>query len=222
MTSQTIRFVVPVALKDVFDAVAPTFTQDTGHHFETTVMLNPEVPGHIAQGCDWSIAASNPAYIQAVIAEKNAAPQMFSLGYAPLSFAVRRQHDDAPSETAEDIADVLRKASSIGVTGAGTSGVQFNQLLDLLHIRDAIGPKVIPLPGGGPMKELLKGTVEIAALPLTNIAPIQEVSVVATCPLNLGVHIDLAFCLHQDANEATQEFAAWLAETDLSHLGVIR
>lgn len=222
MTSRTIHFILPVALKDVFDVIAPRYIQNTGHRFETTVMLNPEVPGHIAQGGEWSIAASNPKYIQSIIAAKNAAPQMIDLGYSPLSFAVRGEHGDAPAEASEDIANILNEASSIGVTNAGTSGVQFDQLLNQLGIHDDVAPKVVRLPGGGPMKELLAGNVALAALPLTNIAPIKQVTVVATCPVNLDVHIDLAFCLHENANEATQEFAAFLAKADLSLLGVMK
>lgn len=222
MKSQTIHFILPVALKDVFDTIAPRFTQDTGHRFETTVMLNPEVPGHIAQGGEWSIAASNPKYIQSIISAENAAPQMFDLGYSPLSFAVRGEHNDAPGEDAKEIANILTNASSIAVTGAGTSGVQFDQLVNQLGIRDVVAPKVVRLPGGGPMKEILKGTVALAALPLTNIAPIKQVAVVAACPKDLDVHIDLAFCLHQNANAATREFAAFLAQTDLSHLGILK
>jgi molybdate transport system substrate-binding protein len=219
---QTIHFILPVALKDMFDVIAPQFIRDTGHRFETAVMLNPEVPGHIARGDKWSIAASNPKYIQSVVAAKNAAPQIFDLGYTPLSFALRGEHDNAPAKAAKDIAAILKNTSSIGVTNAGTSGAQFDQLLNQLGIYDDVAPKVVRLPGGGPMKELLAGNVQIAALPLTNIAPIKQVTVVASCPTDWGVHIDLAFCLHEKSNEATQEFAAFLAEADLSHLGVLK
>ncbi|MEM7472035.1 MAG: hypothetical protein AAF340_11850 [Pseudomonadota bacterium] len=62
-----IQFILPVALTDVFDVIGPQHTAEAGDQFDLAVMLNPEVPGYIAQGHPWSIAASNPVYIDKII-----------------------------------------------------------------------------------------------------------------------------------------------------------
>ena len=222
MTHQTIDFVVPVAFKDVFDAIAPSFERETGHRFETSVMLNPEVPGHIARGCRWSIAASNATHIQAIIDAGDTDATLYHLGYSPLSFGVRGTENTTPITSPEGIARFLRGASRIAVTGAGTSGYQFAQLLDKLEIGEDLASKVLALPGGGPMASLVQGTTEVAALPLTNIATIAGIRAAAICPYAFDVHIDLAFCLHQNANIASKAFAAWLMDADLQSYGLFR
>lgn len=212
MTREVIQLVLPVALKDVFDAIGPTFEAETGHRFELAIMLNPEVPGYIARGNAWSIAASNPRYIEQLTADGGCDPVMHHLGRAPLSMAILGEGISAVTSRVE-IAEILTSAQSIAITGGGTSGSQFDHLLTKLRVRDAVDPKVRRLPGGGPMAALLAGQVELAALPLTNVAPIAGVRSAALCSFDLDVHVDLSFCLHEGANTATQEFAVWLLDT---------
>lgn len=65
------------------------------------------------------------------------------------------------------------------------------------------------------MSALLAGEVEMAALPLTNVAPIAGVRSAALCPEDLNVHVDLAFCFHENVNKAAHMFAQWLLEPSL-------
>lgn len=222
MTQQIIDFIVPVALKDVFDAIAPSFERETGHRFEITVMLNPEVPGQIARGCDWSIAASNPVYIQTIIDGGESDGILYDLGYSPLSFGMAGDPGTKVLQERDDIAAFLKNASSIAVTEAGTSGKQFLQLLDKMEIGEDVAAKVARLPGGGPMATLLQREVEVAALPLTNIAPIKGAHAAAICSPDMNVHIDLAFCLHKSANSASKAFGNWLMDADLQSFGLLR
>lgn len=210
MNHDTIQLVLPVALVDVFAALAPEFEAETGHNFDVAIMLNPEVPGYIAQGHAWSIAASNPCYIKQVIAGSSSDETLHTLGIAPLSLAVTGTDKATAANSAPEIADILTAAESIAITEGGTSGSQFDHLLDKLDVRDAVEPKVRLLPGGGPIAALLAGGVEMAALPLTNVAPIAGVRSAALCPLDLNVHVDLAFCQHKNANNATHTFARWM------------
>lgn len=126
----------------------------------------------------------------------------------------------------EGIADCLSAARSIAVTDGGTSGAQFALLLQKLRLDAQVQSKVELLPGGGPMAALLAGEVDLAVLPLTNVAPVTGVTGKAICPHELDVHVDLGFCLHQDANKATRAFADWLLDPKqvdtLARLGVER
>lgn len=95
----------------------------------------------------------------------------------------------APLESRGGVAAVLRRARSIAVTHKGTSGAQFARLVDLLDLGEALRTKVQALPGGGPMAALLAEEVDVAALPLTNVAPIPGGHAAALCPYELDVHI---------------------------------
>lgn len=212
MDELIIQVVLPVALIEVFDEIAPIFSASTGYRFETAVMLNPEVPAHVANGAPWSIAFSNPPYIQSVIDMGLCDGVMRDLGYAPLAFAMRGETNDPPLQDRDGIIALLHAAQSIAITKAGTSGAHFRALAAQLGITDQISERVLQLAGGEPLAKLQAGEVAIAALPLTNIASVAGVFARGICPRNMDVHIDLAFCVHQDANAATQNFARWLMD----------
>lgn len=212
MDGERIEIVLPVALKEVFEDVSPAFTLERGHDFEVALMLNPEVPSYIATGTAWSMAFSNPQYIQEVVNTGACKGGVSALGYSPLSFAVRGSDAVEPIYRREDIAAFLLEAKSIAITDGGTSGAQFSRLAADLNIEHEMQSKLRLLPGGGPMAALQNGDVEIAGLPLTNIAPVSGVYARAFCPFDMDVHIDLAFCLNAKANIATQRFAHWLLD----------
>lgn len=210
MPSDVIRLVLPVALRDVFDALAPSFTAATGDRFEVATMLNPEVPDYVATGGDWGLAVSNPRYIERIVRAGGCEPPR-PLGRAPLALGVLDGGGgEAPATTPDAIAAILRSARSVAVTERGTSGACFARLIDALGVRRAVEPALRPVRGGEPMAMLLAGRVAVAALPLTNIAPVPGVRVAAVCPDDLDVHVDLAFCVRTGANEATKRFARWL------------
>ena len=186
-------------------------------------MLNPEVPAFIDSGARWSLAASNPWHLEE-IASGTRGP-VRSLGRSPLAFAVRGEEGAIVTNEAE-IGDVLGRAQRIGVTGAGTSGGTFARLLDRLGLTGDITGKVIPLAGGEPMRHLIDGQIDLAVLPLSNIAPISGVRPIVICPWEAEVHIDLALCLHPNASHGTEAFADWLMaperDATLATLGLMR
>ncbi|MEM9732010.1 MAG: substrate-binding domain-containing protein [Pseudomonadota bacterium] len=218
-----IQFITPVALLDVVERLGPAFERETGYTLDLAVMLNPQVPSFIKGGASWSLAASNPEHLEEL--DTAVRGPVVSIGRSPLAFGalghgVHPAHDDAA------ISAVLRSGNRIGYTGAGTSGGTFKRLIDHLGLTQDLQDKLIPLAGGEPMRQLLAGTVDLAALPLTNIAPIEGVQPLAFCPWSMDVHIDLAMCLHPNACAGAHAFAAWLmsAERDdaLAQLGLMR
>ncbi|MEM8980979.1 MAG: substrate-binding domain-containing protein [Pseudomonadota bacterium] len=212
MKSDVIQFVMPVALKDIFDVIAPEVSTRWADQFDVALMLNPEVPGYIAGGAAWSVAASNPVYILQVLDLAECAAGLINLGYSPLAFGVRGEDAPKPLRALSEIESLLHSAERIAFTGQGTSGVQFHQLMEQLQEPAALAEKLVPLPGGAPMAQLLSGEVDVAVLPLSNIAPVPGVYAKAVCPHGLNVHIDLAFCLNKAANAATHRFADWLID----------
>ncbi|WP_420863209.1 substrate-binding domain-containing protein [Algirhabdus cladophorae] len=216
MDTQTINIVLPVALKEVFDEIVPSFIAQTGHRFAVALMLNPEVPGYVKTGADWSIALSNPSYIQTIVDDNRCNKDGLQvLGHSPLCLAMRGDSTTAPSQDPAAIAAFLAQADSIAITDSGTSGAQFSKLAAQLDIAQKIQGKLRWMPGGGPMAALQSGDVQVAALPLTNVAPVHGVHAKFICPLQMDVHIDLALCVATQANAATLDFAAWLQQPSL-------
>lgn len=203
---EIIRLVSPVALQDVFDTLAPTFEAETGHRFEATVMLNPEVPDHVARGAPWSVAVSNPCYIQRIVETGACENGPLDLGYSPLALAVRGEAPGVRTGSLADAARVLGSARAIAVTHMGTSDAMFDRLVDGLDIGDEVWSRARPLPGGGPMAALLAGEVDVAVLPLTNVAPVFSVRAAVVCPYEENVHVDLSLCLHWEAGSGARLF----------------
>ena len=232
MTLPSIPFIVPVALRDVIDRIGPRFERDGRCQLKLATMLNPQVPQHIADGAEWSVAASNPSHVRDVI-ERFRAVGPFVLGRTPLALGALGKGggalgkgSEAPAGTLEGIAEVLRAAETIAFTTHGTSGATFRQLIETLGLADALEPKLRGLGGGEPIRALLTGEVDLAALPLTNLAPVRGIGVRAVCPWSLGVHIDLALCHHRDADERARQLVDWLLDTardeELEAVGLYR
>ena len=218
-----IRFVVPVALLEVMERILPDFEQVSGDRFDLSIMLNPEVPGFIAGGAPWSVAASNPWHLSEI--DATARGPVRPLGRSPLAICALGKSGPVARD-ADGISQVLRGGRRIGVTGAGTSGHTFKRLLGDLGFDSAFDDQVIPLDGGEPMKRLLGGDLDLAVLPLTNIAPVPGVHPVAICPWHMEVHVDFALCLHPNADAGTTAFADWLLSPErdatLAALGLER
>ncbi|MEM6384441.1 MAG: substrate-binding domain-containing protein [Pseudomonadota bacterium] len=220
-----IRFVTPVALLDVITSIGSEFERSTGYRLDLSIMLNPEVPGFIRSGAPWSIAASNPWHLEEIA--HDARGPIRTIGRSPLAFGARGEGEGGAAVGDEaGISEVLRRSKRIGVTGAGTSGGTFARLLDRLKLTDDMRDKVIPMKGGEPMRQLIAGGVDLAVLPLTNIAPIQGVHSVVICPWELEVHVDLALCCHPKACAGASLLASWLMSnernTQLQALGLMR
>ena len=213
MSEERIEFIVPVALKEVMERLVPEFECATGHRLEISVMLNPEVPGHVAAGAGWDVAITNPWHVDEILETGFGAPGSHRpFGRSPLAFGVRGVIGSAPCRSADDVRAMLLGAASLAATATGTSGKSFARLTRTLGIEGALRPKLRLMAGGEPMAALLAGEVAVAALPLTNIAPVPDVSVAGICPPELDVHVDLSLCLSRDASGAAREFADWLVD----------
>ena len=205
--------IVPVALKEVMETLLPDFERRTGHAVSVVVMLNPDVPAYIGAGAAWDVALTNPWHVEEIVAAGHGAPGSHRpFGRSPLAFGTRDVDGEAARRRDADLAALLLGAGSIAVTRTGTSGKTFHRLIETLGIRDALEPRLRLMAGGEPMAALLAGEVDVAALPLTNIAPVPGVSAAGICPLELDVHIDLSLCTNRTASDAAPSLVDWLLD----------
>ncbi|MEM7256441.1 MAG: substrate-binding domain-containing protein [Pseudomonadota bacterium] len=226
-TPTTINCIVPVALKETIAALRPEFETQSGHTLNLTHRLNPEVPGLIDEGVTWDLAMTNPRYINQIITSGHSDAASHKLfGYSPLAFAKRGHSNTSLLTTNEKIAAMLIDANSIAITDAGTSGEMFRKLAGTLDVWQAVKSAIRPMRGGGPITSLLNGDVEIAMVPLSNVVTVGNITPIAICPDDLGVHIDLSICLYRQCTQGAREFSEWLLSADrdrtLSKLGVYR
>ncbi|MEO0635718.1 MAG: substrate-binding domain-containing protein [Pseudomonadota bacterium] len=211
-----IRFVVPIALREVMEELLPQFQQMSGCSVDVQHMLNPEVPAYATSGNGWDIAITNPIHVQEMMAAQTARCDVhLPFGRSPLAFGKLGSSPVAPARDPERTAEILTSVESIAITDVGTSGDQFRNLAGQLEIWELIESRVVGLEGGGPMRALLAGEVELAGLPLTNIAPVPGVQCVASCPEGWNVHIDLSIALNDSADAATRRLADWLMQPAL-------
>ena len=213
MTSENdpIQFIVPVALIEVMAALLPLFEVETGCAVQVTTMLNPKVPGceDVTRG-RYDLAITNPIYAQQMVeVGTGAAETVRPFARAPLAFGALQRGDVAPAEDEHGIRRLLSDTGPIGITETGTSGTMFARLAARLGLEAALAERLIGLEGGEPMRALLAGNVALAALPLTNLAPVKGVEVRGICPLEWGVHIDLALVARCAVGPA-QDLLDWL------------
>ena len=232
MKDRTIDAIVPIALKETIEALAPAIEEALGLHVKATHMLNPEVPSTIRQHPSWDIAFSNPWHLKEIIDHPTVdAASHRPFGRSPLAFAVRghggsQSRQGMKTSGLDDIRTALDDADRIAITDGGTSGDRFQSLIRTLGVSDAIREKIVRLGGGEPMRALLRGDVDLAALPLSNIAPIAGVYTKVILPPALNAHIDLSLCLSRRAGANATDLASWLTDDaradQLQQLGVDR
>lgn len=227
MTPAHIRCVVPIALSEVFERLAPQFTSELQHQLTITYMLNPEVPEHVLGGAAWDLAISNPWHINQIIDAGLAARETHRFfARSPLALAVLGKDQTAVTSDPSEIRDILQSARNIAVTDIGTSGKMFDRLMEKLGVSGEINDRVLRLEGGGPMRALLAGEAEIAVLPNTNIAPISQAGTIAVCAPELDVHIDLSMCLNRSAATSAARLLSWLENPErdevLAEMGAMR
>lgn len=227
MTLIDIRCLVPIALREAFERLAPQFTNELQHRLTITHMLNPEVPEHVLGGAAWDLAISNPWHIEQIIDAGFAARETHRpFARTPLALAILGKNPSSATSDPDEIRDILQSARSIAVTDIGTSGKMFDRVTEKLGVRGEINDRVLRLDGGGPMRALLAGEAEIAVLPHTNIAPIPEAGTIAICGPELDVHIDLSMCLSRSAAASAKPLLTWLENSArdavLAEMGAMR
>lgn len=227
MSQPVVNCIIPIALKETMESLGPKFEAETGYQLSMTHMLNPEVPEFIASGAIWDIAMTNPWHIDEMIAAGHTDASSYKLiGRSPLAFAKRGTAPTPLLTRPEELARMLSEVSSLGITDGGTSGDMIRNLARMLGVWNEAEAAIRPLEGGGPIRELVAGNIEMATVPLSNIATIKGIVPVAACPDELNVHIDLSLCLSFECQQGAKDLSVWLSSPErdqaLEALGIYR
>lgn len=199
----SLRIFVPTAIRAVMADLAPRVETEAGVRLLQEVALNPLIPERIRAGDPYDIGLTNPPYAKALIAEGLAAGASHrALGRVPLAVAGK---GGAPGPVLSDLPGIgalLRDATSIAYTGAGTSGRTYLDVIARMGLTEAILPRSHAMAGGAPVASVATGEHALAIAPLTTVIATPGVVPVAVFPESLGADIDMSIFRRVGAPDA--------------------
>ncbi len=222
-----LRIFVPVAIRAIFERLAPRLEAAAGRALAPAFDLNPAIPERILAGEAYDIGLTNPPYVDALVAAGRAdGASQRPFGRIPLAIG-RRAGVEAPVLTDEaEIAALLRGAESIAYTGDGTSGRTYLDAMARLGLSEAAAPKSRPMGAGGPVASVAAGETELAVGPLTTIMSSRGLVPAAIFPAAAGTQIDIAVFLSTSCAAGAADVLDVLAgtelDTELAAAGVMR
>lgn len=206
-------FLAPLALRGILDDLLRQWPGEV----TVEIMLNPEVPRAVRAGRGWDVAMSNPDIIAGLIAEGRAgAASHAAFGAVPLALGAA----SAPASTATEekaLAALLRGASRVAFTEAGTSGALFHEACARLGVLSDVQAALLPLGGGGPVAAVASGEADLAAAPLTTLRAAPGVEVAGVFPDAIAHPIEMSVCTPPEARATPEarDFCRWLVAPDL-------
>jgi molybdate transport system substrate-binding protein len=222
-----VQLLAPIALRSVLAQGLSRLETAAGVPVHLTLDLTPQIASRIAAGQPFDVGIANPHHVRDLAAAGRIDGQSASpFGKIPLAVG-RRADRPAPVPTdADEIADLLRGARSIGYTGAGTSGQVFLETMARMGLAQAVAAKSRALAAGRPVASALTGEVELAVVPLTTILSSPGLVPVAIFPESLGSHISLVVFQGRFPSNGAVDLRTALLDRmfvgDLASAGVIR
>ncbi|KEO55175.1 substrate-binding domain-containing protein [Thioclava pacifica] len=222
-----LRIFVPVAVRALFEKLAPRLEAVAGQPILLNVDLNPAIPERIAAGEPYDLALSNPHYVKPLIREGRVeAASHRAFGRVPLAVGGKTGTAGGLRTETDAIAGLLREAENIAYTGAGTSGHTFHKVLDRMGLTEEILRKSRAMGGGEPVRAVVTGESSLAIAPLSTLIATPGVEPVAIFPDDLGAHIDMTVFLPPGAEAGAQAVHAFLSapalDAELAAAGLVR
>ncbi len=201
------------AVRDILEAVAPKFTEETGHTVSLAFMTAGEVSRRVEAGepIDLAIASSG---VLAELAQTGKAPAASPLGRIGMAVAVREGGDVPELATPEAFVKALLAAKSVSYTdpaAGGTAGLYFAGLLRKLGIADEVNSRAVLSKGGRDAAEkVAKGEAELGITFPSEINPVKGARVGGMLPEALQNYVTYAAAIPA-ASKNTDAARAYLA-----------
>ena len=224
---EALKILSPVAVRALMNRLAPRLDEVAGRPTEPVIDLNPAIADRIRAGERFDLGLTNPHFVPALIELgriDGASHQPF--GRVPLAIGRKEGTASGVATGVEGVVALLTKATSIGYTGAGTSGHTYLDVVERLGLSRAALPKSRPMAAGGPIAAVASGEVEFCIVPLTTVRSAPGVVPAAIFPSELGADIDISVFLSSAPAEGAAMILEFLTspkiDADLTAAGLIR
>ena len=212
-SAEQIRVLSSLGIKAVVEELAPRFEKSTGHKVVTVFGLASALKTGIEGGEAFDVAILTPQLLDDLIAKgKVDAKSRSVVARVGLALMIR---EGAPKPDVSSVASftrTLQAARSITYVPTGASGVAFEATIEKLGIAGAIKPKARLAASGDEVNaNILKGTADLAVLPVSEILPVQGAAVGGVFPPDVQTYIVMAAGSSATAKgTAAREFVTFL------------
>jgi molybdate transport system substrate-binding protein len=174
------------AFKQVVVALVPAFEQRTGHKVEVQTDTAGGLAKRIAGGEAFDVAVITPAALQSLAAQGHvASASIVPLAKVAIGVAVKSGAPLPPLATADDFKQAVlaaRKVAYIDPAAGGSSGIYLDGLFQRMGIADQVRAKAVLVQGGLVADRLVTGEADLAIHQISEIMPVQGVTIVGPLP----------------------------------------
>jgi len=185
----------------VLKVLAVAFARDTGNHFEFTVGTPGDLQNKLAAGATPDLVVAPAPVIERL--EKAGTLKTGSrvdLARVGIGVVVRAGAPQPDIATADAVRKMLLAAKSIVHTspeGSGFAGKAVARMIEQMGVADAVKPKLTIMQAiDGGVDLVAKGKAEVGLFNISEILPVQGVTLVGPLPAGVQSYIVFAAALH--------------------------
>jgi molybdate transport system substrate-binding protein len=177
-----LKVMSPVALRPIFEKIAPAFEQSTGYKLAISWGESGGVRADIEKGVAFDVAIMTAGFVDDLIKQQKLdGSTRTAIARSGIGLAIRKGARKPDIGTAEAFKNTLLAANSIGFVENSATSRYLGELLGRLGIAEAVKPKLRPLHG--PAAEFVaKGDPEMAVTQISTIIPFAGVDYAGPLP----------------------------------------
>ena len=185
----------------VLKVLAVAFARDTGHYIEFTVGTPGDLQNKLAAGATPDLVVA-PAPVIEKLEEAGTlkAGNRVDLARVGVGVVVREGAPKSDISTVDAVRKMLLAAQSIVHTspeGSGFAGKAVARMIEQMGIADAIKPKLTIMQAiDGGVDLVAQGKAEVGLFNISEILPVQGVTLVGPLPASVQSYIVFAAALH--------------------------
>jgi molybdate transport system substrate-binding protein len=192
------------APSEVAKALAPAFSQATGDTVTLTVGPLAEIQAKILAGARPDVVILPAPAIEALVASgKLRADSRLDLARVAIGVAIRSGAPVPDISSVDAVRNMLLAAKSVAhpdPQGGGFTGAHIARMIERMGIADVVKPKVrLGFAISGGVASIAKGDVEVGLFNISEIVPIEGVTLVGPLPPELQSYITFAGAIAADS-----------------------
>lgn len=182
----TITVLTAGAFKPVVAAMVPAFEARTGHKVDVQNDTTGALSKRVAAGEAFDVLVLTPSALRPFADDgRLAAGSVTLLAKVAIGVAVKAGAPLPAMATVDDFKQAIVNARSVAYidpASGGSSGIYLDGLFQRLGIADVVRAKAVLVPGGLVAERLLTGEADLAIHQISEILPVQGVTLVAPLP----------------------------------------